>query len=206
MIMSTPYSLTLQNNSAMPWTFYVYQQAPEQNTSNVFSLAWFASPFTMAPGTQITFSWSIDYGFVWGATGEVRPGVTFKASDCVAGGLTSNNTITFSNTNGTPDFSQPSTGNPSGSLVIADTSNVPNNTFTVGISMGGAGTFVSAAGPNLTHTFTPPPTYCIAAGNNVQAGTILDISTINQNMMVEFPVNTYDQTFSFGQDNTWTQV
>lgn len=203
--MSTPYNLTLKNNSAMPWTFFVYQQAPNQDTSNVFSLAWFASPFTMAPGTQITFDWDIDYGFVWGATGEVRPGVTFKASDCVAGGLTANNTINFSNTNDTPDFSQPTTGNPSGSLVITDSSNVPNKMFTVGISMGGSGTFVTAAGPNLTHTFTPTPTYWIAAGTNVQVGTILDITTINQNKMIEFPVNTYGLTYSLGQDNIWVQ-
>ncbi|MBD8655626.1 protein rhiA [Oxalobacteraceae sp. CFBP 13730] len=204
--MSTPYNLTLKNQSAMPWTFYVYQQAPNQQSSNVFSLAWFASPFTMAPGTQISFDWHIDYGFVWGATGEVRPGITFKASDCAPAGLTDDNTIKFSNINNTPDFSQPATGNPSGSLVITDASNVPNSTFMVGISMSGAGTFVTPAGPNLIHTFTPTPTYWIAAGTDVQVGTILDITTINQNKMIEFPVNTYDVTYSLGQDNVWVQV
>jgi hypothetical protein len=204
--MSTPYTLTLENNSAMPWTFYVYQQAPNQGSTNVFSLAWFASPFTMAPGTQITFEWTVDYGFVWGASGSVRPGVTFKASDCVPAGLTANNTICFSNANNTPDFCDQMTGNPSGSMVISDTANVPNNSFTVGVSMSGVGTFVTAAGPNLTHTFTPTPTYWIAAGTNVQVGTILDVTTVNQNTEVVFPVNTYALTYSLGQDNVWTKA
>lgn len=204
--MSTAYNLTLENNSAMPWTFYVYQQAPNQASSNVFSLAWFASPFTMAPGTQITFDWTVDYGFVWGACGSVLPGVTFNASDCVSADLTSNNTIGFSNSNNTPTFSNQVTGNPSGSLVINDASNVPNNVFTVGVSMSGAGTFVTPAGPNLTHTFTPTPTYWIAAGTNVQVGTILDITTVNQNAQVVFPVNTYSLVYSLGQDNVWSQA
>ncbi len=204
--MSTPYELTLQNNSAMPWTFYVYQQLPNQESSNVYSLAWFASPYKVAPGTQISFDWSVDHGFVWGATGEVRPGVTFNASDVVQGGLNANNMINFSNTNNTPNFNEPTTGNSPGSLVITGSANVPNNQFAVGISMGGAGTFVTAAGPNLTHSFTPNPTYWIAAGSNVQEGTVLDITTINQNTMVEFPPNTYAMNYSLGQDNLWSRA
>jgi hypothetical protein len=43
------YSLTLKNDSAQPWTFYVYQQMPKQS-ANVFSLAWFCSPFQINVG------------------------------------------------------------------------------------------------------------------------------------------------------------
>ena len=32
----TPYSLKLINNSASQWVFYVYQQLPNQLSSNVF--------------------------------------------------------------------------------------------------------------------------------------------------------------------------
>jgi len=35
-------------------------------------------------------------------------------------------------------------------LVIGDTNSAPNNTFSVGISMSNAGTFVTSDGPNLT--------------------------------------------------------
>ena len=160
----------------------------------------------MAPHTEITFTWTPDYGFVWGATGSLKPGINFNASEYLPGGLTANNTIEFSNANNTPQFSAPATGNPSGSLVISDASNVPNNVFTVGIGMSGAGTFVTPAGPNLTHAFTPTPTYWIAAGTNVQRGTVLDVTTITQNTEVVFPVNTYQLTYSLGQDNLWVQA
>lgn len=201
--MANQYQLTLKNNSAMNWTFYVYQQVPNQASSNVFSLAWFASPYTMAKDTQITFYWDIQYGFVWGDCGEVMPGVTFNASGGFPADLISSNTTVFSDYNNTPTLSMPTSGHPSGSLVISDAANVPNNVFTVGISMSGAGTFVTPAGPNLTHTFTPTPTYWIAAGTDVKVGTILDITTVNQNIEVQFPVNTYALTYTLGQDNKW---
>lgn len=198
-----PYSLTLQNNSASPWTFYVYQQMPNQASANVFSLAWFCSPFTIMPGgNQIEFEWTIDYGFVWGALGQVIPGVTFNASGNQAANLVSANTTNFSTQPG-PYLSTPAAGQPQGSLVISDASNVPNNVYSVGISMGNAGTFVTPAGPNLTHTFTPTPTYWIAAGTNVQVGTVLNITTINQNLQVQFPVNVYSLTYSLNQSNQW---
>lgn len=41
------YTLKLKNDSASPWTFYVYQQMPNQASANVFSLAWFCSPFVI---------------------------------------------------------------------------------------------------------------------------------------------------------------
>jgi hypothetical protein len=199
---ATPYTLVLKNNSASPWTFYVYQQVPNQASANVFSLAWFCSPFVITQGNQISFQWSIEYGFVWGATGTVMPGVVFNAGGGQPANLQSANTTNFSTQPG-PNLSVPVAGNPQGSLVISDASNVPNNTFSVGISMGSAGTFVTNAGPNLLHTFTPTPTYWVAAGSNVQVGTILDITTVTQNLQVIFPVNVYTVTYSLNQSNQW---
>lgn len=200
-----PYSLTLINSSAMSWTFYVYQQIPNQLSANVFSLAWFCSPFTIMPGNQITFQWTIDYTFVWGATGMLIPGVTFYASGQRAANLVSANTTTFSNSPG-PNLSAPVAGQPQGSLVISDAANVPNNVYSVGIGMGSAGTFVTNAGANLTHIFTPTPTYWIAAGTNVQIGTVLNIATITQNAQVTFPPNIFALTYTLGLDNTWSQT
>lgn len=204
--MANAYHLTLKNESTAAWKFYVYQTAPNQASSNVFSLAWFASPFNIAPGTQITFTWDVSYGFVWGAGGEVIPGVTFNASDCVSADLIDGNGIKFSNVDNTPTFSVPVASNPAGSLIISDGAQVPNNEFQVGISMSGAGIFVAPAGPNLTHTFTPTPTYWIAAGTDVKVGTILDITTVNQNIEVQFPINTYSLTYVLGQSNLWERA
>ncbi len=200
----TPYKLTLINKSASPGTLYVYQQLPNQQSANVFSLAWFASPYQIVPGAQIQFQWTIDYTFVWGQTGTIQPGVTFSAGQTIDADPSSINTTTFSTSPG-PNLSPAVAGPPSGSLIINDAANVPNNSFSVGIGMGSAGTFVTMAGPNLIHTFTPTPTYWIAAGTHVQVGTVLDITTVTQNLQVQFPVNVYAVTCELNTSNQWTQ-
>jgi rhizosphere induced protein len=198
----TTYSMTLQNESAQPWTFYVYQRQPQQS-NDLFSLAWFSSPFLITVGSRITFEWDIAYNFVWGATGIVRPGVTFSAGgeiDCDPNGA---NTTTFSSLPG-PNLSPAVTAPPAGSLVINDARDVPNSTYSVGIGMSGAGTFVVQAGTNLKHQFTPTPTYWIAAGTDVQVGTVLDIQTITTTAQVQFPPNVFSITRTLNAQNQWS--
>lgn len=185
-------------------SFTWYQQLPDQESSNVFSLAWFASPFQIVPGAQITYEWGIDYTFVWGAVGLIQLGVTFSASQTIDADPVSANTTTFSTAPG-PNLSPAVAGPPQGSLVITDAANVPNNTFSVGIGMGEAGTFITAAGLNLRHTFTPTPSYWIAAGTNVRIGTVLNIDTVTQNTEVIFPVNVYAVTYVLNSNNQWSQ-
>jgi len=197
----TTYSLTLKNQSAQAWIFYVYQQMPAQS-NDLFSLAWFASPFMITVGNRITFEWDIVYNFVWGATGTVRPGVTFNASGEIDGDPSGANTTTFSATPG-PNLSAAVKAPPSGSLVINDADDVPNNTFSVGIGMSGTGTYVVQAGPNLKHQFTPTPSYWIAAGTDVKVGTVLDIQTVTRTIEAKFPVNVFAQTWTLNESNTW---
>lgn len=197
----TAYSLTLKNDSAQPWTFYVYQKQPEQAT-DLFSLAWFASPFLITVGSQIRFQWQIEYDFVWGATGIVTPGVTFSAGGTVGTDPAGFNTTTFSSLPG-PNLSTPVVGPPPGSLVINDTGDVANNTFSVGIGMSGTGTYVVQAGPNLKHQFTPTPSYWIAAGTNIEVGTVLDIQTITTTAEVVFPPNVFSVTKTLNEQNIW---
>jgi hypothetical protein len=200
----TPYSLKLINQSDNSWTFYVYQQVPNQQSANVFSLAWFCSPFNIVPSANITFEWTIDYTFVWGRTGTIQPGVTFSAGQTIFADPASLNTTTFGIAPG-PNLLAAVSGPPQGSLVINDASSVPSNTYSVGIGMGEAGTFVTPAGPNLLHTFTPTPTYWIAAGTDVKIGTILDITTVTQNLQVIFPINVYAVSYTLGANNKWAR-
>ena len=195
-----PYSVKLVNQSADPWTFFSYQQVSNEQSANLLSLVWICSPFQIVPKADITFQWSIDYNFVWGACGNVQPGVTFSAGEAIPADPQSGNNTIFSTLPG-PNLSAAAPGSPQGSLAITDASTVPNNTFLVGIGMGGAGTIVTLAGPNLRHTFTTSPTYWIAAGVNIEVGTILDITTVAQNLQVNFPVNVYDITCVLGADN-----
>src|SRR4051794_5445828 len=191
----TPYSLKLKNESSNNFTFYVFQQTPNQDTANMFSLAWFASPFVIVPTAEIQFNWSIVYDLVWGATGKLVPGVTFVAGEGVAADPNGANTATFG-VNPGPNLTTPATqGQPAGSLVINDSADVSNNTFSVGIGMSGVGTFAVQAGANLTHTFTPTPTYWVGAGSNISVGTVLEITTNNPVAQVTFPDNVYDLTY-----------
>ncbi len=199
----TPYSLTLINKSAQAWIFYVYQKQP-MPASNVFSLAWLASPFMINAGNQITFEWQVVYNFVWGATGTVMPGVTFNASGMIGCDPSGANTTTFSTQPG-PNLSAAVKAPPSGSLVINDADGVPNNTFSVGIGMSGTGTYVVQAGPHLTHQFTPTPSYWIAAGTNVRVGTVLDIQTITKTTEVKFPANVFQQTWTLNENYIWVK-
>jgi hypothetical protein len=195
------YSLKMINASSQPWIFFVYQELPKQ-TDDVFSLAWFASPYKIVKKNQITFSWGIEYDFVWSDKGELKPGVVFEAGgteECDPGGL---NTTTFSLEPG-PNLSPPEKGPPLGSLVINDAPDVPNDEFSVGIGMSGTGTYAVQAGTNLKHVFTPTPSYWIAAGTNEQVGTVLNIETITQNAEVRFPSAVYAMTCTLGDDNTW---
>lgn len=203
---SPTYSLKLINKSATPWIFYVYQQMPNQQLTNIFSLAWFCSPFMMVTNTNIEFQWTVDYNFVWGASGAISPGVTFSAGGYIPADPQSANTTNFSLSPG-PNLSPAVAGSPQGSLSISDATTIPNNAFLVGIGMGDVGTCVIPAVPSTRYTFAVPnpPNYWIAAGNNVQVGTVLDVATITQSLQVIFPVNVYGVTCTLGADNVWTQ-
>ncbi len=196
------YTLTCTNKSSASWIFYVYQTMPSQ-PSQVFSLAWFASPYKIAPGASITFQWSINYSFVWGNSGIVTPGVTFTAGQSVPCSITGANKSTFSMENNTPNLSAPVTGGQVGSLTVLEDSSVPNNTFATGIGMSGVGTFVQQALANTTQVYTPTPLYWIAAATQMQMGVVL-AQTISQTAQVSFPTNVYNMNAVLGSNNVWT--
>lgn len=196
-----PYTVVFVNNSPSAGNFCLYQKDPNMNVPNVMSLAWFTK-YTY-PTTKASFTWSIDYSFVWSETGQLVPGVLFLASQTVPAGLTSNNTITL-DYNQAYVFKNQQTGTPSGSLVINDSATVPVNKASVGIGMSGAGTFVVQAQPNTTQTFTPHPQYWATFGN-YQQGQVLDVQNmVSQSVQINFPPNSYTVLVTLNPDNTWT--
>lgn len=196
----TQYSLLLKNQSAQPWTFYVYQKMP-QPVANVFSLAWFCSPYQIRVGNQIKFTWELAYNFVWSDTGQLIPGVDFLPPGWRTAAPAGETPLLFIKRWTWPDRADQ--GDPAGSLVINDAGNVPNNRFSVGIGMSGTGTYVAQAGTNLLHTFTPTPSYWIAAGTNVTIGSVLSIDTITQTREAKFPSAVFNLVGVLQEDNTW---
>lgn len=199
---ATNYTLECRNDSIAPWVFYVYQTMPQQ-PSDVFSLAWFASPYKLAKGAKISFTWSIDYSFVWGNSGVVMPGVNYQAGAVVPCDLTGANQTTFSYNNNTPDLSTPVTGGQAGSLTVNQSSTVPNAVFGTGIGMSGQGAFVQQALANAPQIYTPTPKYWIAAATSIQMGVVL-AQTITQNAQITFPSNTYKMYATLSDQQIWT--
>lgn len=195
------YSLTCVNDSAADWIFYVYQKMPNQ-PSDIFSLAWFASPYKIVQGGSITFTWGIDYTFVWANTGTLQPGVTFSAGQQISASPSGNNQTTFSLNNNAPQLSPATSGGQAGSLTINEASNVPNNVFSTGIGMSGQGTFLQQALQNTTQVYTPEPRYYVAAGTSVQMGQVL-AETVTMTAEITFQPNVYSLKATLTASQTW---
>lgn len=198
----TNYSLTCKNNSSIAWTFYMYQKLPVQ-PSQIFSLAWLTSPYKIAPNSKIKFQWSIDYTFVWGNTGILQPGVTYDAGGSYPCSPNGSNLTNFNISDNTPQLTVPTPGGTSGSLTILEGSTFPNGIFSTGIGMSGQGTFAQQALTNTTQIYTPKPIYYIAAANSMQSGCVLE-QTVSQTGEVDYPMNIYDLTATFGDNQQWT--
>ena len=203
--MAQKYKLSVINDGHRDWKFYVYQKDPYQTQPDVFSLAWIVSPFLLRNQTQIEFQWSSEYAFVWNKSGKLKPGVTVVTSgkqDCSPSGCNA----TVFKAKPAPGLSEPTKEAEPGILLIKDDDDVAPDTFSVGIGMSGAGTFLQQAGPSLIHKFIPTPSYWVAAGIDVEVGSVLDIQSITPTTEVNFPPNVYSMTATLKKDNTWSLV
>lgn len=195
------YTLIFKNNSTNSANACVYQQDPNIGVPDVMSLAWFSK--YAFPTTTVTFQWTIDYSFVWSETGVLVPGVIFTATQNWGADLSTTNQVTFSHPGQAYTFQNQTAGPQGGSLYITEDGTLPIKQASVGIGMGGFGTFVVQAQPNWNLVFTPHPEYWITFGNYTQ-GEVLDQTSISNPAKVAFPVNTYSMTAILNPDNTWT--
>ena len=202
--MSNEYQLTVTNNSTQYQDLCLYQKMHDLGVPNALSLAWLVAPTW--PGTSVTFQWTIEYGFVWGQTGSLQPGVTFRAQQTVPANPNSlgSNQIQFDYRNGAFTFIPgPAAGSPQlGSLYIRELSAIPANTAAVGISMSGSGTFVVPAQPNMNLVFTPHPQYWLTAGD-IDTGQILDLEEITNEIEVPFD-GTFSKRAVLDVGNNWS--
>lgn len=210
-VAGTQYTLVVQNNSTNFVDMCVYQEDPDLGVPEVLSLAWFSEP--AYPSTQVVFTWKIDYSFVWSETGELRPGITFKASQTwpadpsilgVGTRSTPGNQIGLTNFKEAYTFeSTPTKGARVGSLYIHEDPTIPLKQASVGIGMSGAGTFAVQAQPNQNLTFTPHPVYYLAAGTFAQ-GEVLDIGAVNNPVAIQFKPGVFKASATLNEDNSWT--
>ena len=196
----TTYSLTCLNNSQLHGSFAVFQKAPPMTVpGNVFSLAWFARP--AAPGSRVTFTWNLDYSFVWSETGLLQPGINFSATQVIGADPNGQNLVQLTQDSwGATTFANPSVTGALGSLTIQQLSNVVPNRTTVGIGMAGSGTFAVQAAPNMTAVFTPHPNYWVLFGN-LETGDVIDVEDVTGAVEVTYGGALTSRTAALGLDN-----
>lgn len=195
--MSGPYTVTFINNSGRAGSVCLFQEQPTQEVQAVVWLSEYAYPTT-----QVTFTWSLDYDFVWSETGPLTPGITTNEGQIWPANLQSTNQVTLTY-NQAFTFANQTQGPNSGSLYINLDATIPMNTASVGIGMAGAATFLVQAAPNLNLIFTPHPRYWIAFGT-LNKGTVIGTGSINNPAEIDFPPNVFSMTATLNADDTWT--
>jgi hypothetical protein len=99
-------------------------------------------------------------------------------------------------------------GAPAGALVIRDTVDVPDNTYSVGIGMSGVGNHAMVARPAMSYQFTAGPTeYWVGATDSaLPVGTVLDIPALITTADAGFLPNVFSRTGTLDKDLAWTFV
>ncbi|MFI9530443.1 hypothetical protein [Micromonospora rosaria] len=200
----TPYSVTIVNNSKIDdENAIVFQQQPSQ-PADMYSLAWLSK--MCHAGTSITFKWTIDYNFVWGQTGTLKPGVDYEAGQIIPADLQNQNMVTLSYIDDGFEFGTPTSGAAPGSLLITEDETVPGPGLatqgSVGIGMSGAGTFVVPTQPKTGAQFLLTPTYWLAFGS-YKAGTVVTEDILTEPYQLKYPDGETDATAVFDGEN-WT--
>ncbi|CAN7704366.1 protein rhiA [Pararhizobium sp. LjRoot238] len=199
----TKYSLTCVNNSQRTGSFAVFQKAPPTTVpGNVFSLAWFARP--AAQKSQVTFTWNLDYSFVWSQTGLLKPGINFAASQAMPADPYGQNLVQLTKDEaGATTFANANGAGALGSLTIQQLANVAPNLTSVGVGMSGSGTFAVQAAPNMTAVFTPHPNYWVIFGN-YETGDVMNIEDVTGAVELTYGGSQTSQTATLGIDNLIT--
>lgn len=199
--MATKYSLTVNNNSQNYGNICVFQTLPDQ-PDNFMSLAWFSKAAHC--GTSVEFEWTTDYNFLWTDQGEMKPGVTFKASqviDAKPADITKNS-VAFTKEYGAYRFAETSKYTKEGTLGIYTDQTVPHGEASVGIGMSGNGTFAVTATPNYNFVFKPHPRYWVVFGT-YQVGEVMDIESMSNAVEIVYDSGVFSRAVDLQNDNTW---
>lgn len=202
--MSTKYSLNVKHNGTIYGDFCIYQ-TQEGEKDDIRSLVWFKK--TAHPNTQLHFEWGIDYGISWSETGNLIPGVIFRASEdrMVDPSDAGNNTVGFAKNFDAFQFTPSNNPTVAGKVGIVCDGNIPADVAAIGLSMSGRAALARPAHPNLKYTFSPHPRYWIAFGN-FEEGEVLDLNRMTEKFEIKFPVNQYERSIELTGNNTWKDI
>ena len=199
--MAYQYSVTVNNQASTSAYLMVYQDDPTAWDPNALSLAWFSKYSNPSPTSKVKFTWTVDWGFSWAETGELKPGISFQASETFSPTPEQNKvTLDYNKAYFFDDYSQ---GVDKNRFYLEETGRIPvNSQASVGMTMSGSTVYATQAKPNQNLTFSPRPSYYLAYGN-YEEGEVIDVSTINNPLKLEFPVGVYALTTTLNADNSW---
>lgn len=183
----TPYRIVINNNSELDnMNAIVFQAAPKTPTEG-YQLAWLVKK--CHKHTQVIFNWEVEYSFVWGAQGDLGPGVNYQAGAVLPADLDGNNAVPLSY-DGAYYFGDTGPGDKPGTMTVHQDDSVPGSgqlgQGSVGIGMSGAGTFVVPTEPKTGASFTVTPTYWIAFGSH-QPGEVVTTDVLTEPYKLQFP-------------------
>jgi hypothetical protein len=194
----------VKNQASKSAYFMVYQNDPGSWDPNALSIAWFAKFSNPSPTSKIKFTWGVDWGFSWADTGTLEAGIQFEASETFQPTGNTDNKITL-DYNGAYFFCSESAGADPARFYMAESKAIPTkSTASVGVTMGGNTVYAVQASPNQNLTFSPHPTYYLAYGT-YEEGSVIDVSTINNPLRLDYPTGVYALTTTLNADNTWTK-
>ena len=207
MVSPYQYSLVVENDSSNGGTFVVFQQDPGLGVTGLLPLAWLTK--NANPTTQIVFSWSVDYDFVWYDSGELVPGILCVASQTWPAGLSTTNQVTLTRNGNGYTFASQTAGPAAGNLYVVQDGSVASDAVTVGIGMSGSGSLVVQAQPNVTTRFaSPSPEIWLAFSlQEITRGEVLDPGQLPApNVRIDFPQNVFTMKATLDAGNAWSVV
>jgi hypothetical protein len=197
-------SIVFLNHAGRGGTVCIFQTDPGLAIDGVRSLAWLTKEVNAT--TRVIFRWALEHAFVWYDCGKLAPGVQCVASQVRPAGLTGNNQVDFIRNDHGFLFAEP-TADPekAGNLYIVQDGTIPQDQAAVGIGMGGQGSLVVQAQPNLTYAFIAPnPQYWITFGS-FQTGQVLDVGDLSTPVAkIDFPDNVDSMTAVLDPEERWT--
>lgn len=180
------YSLRLTNNSPLGGNMCLYQRHPDQESqADLFSLAWQCQ--NCPPGSTITFSWSLDFGFAWAETGPLGPGAIFEPAQSIGAdpNTPGKRSVIFRSADQGYDL-EACPGEPeAGYLNLQTDDSVPLNRMALALTVSGRPAFARPARPNLGFTFLAEPHYWVAFGP-FETGQVLDYSELAMTTEIVF--------------------
>jgi len=201
--MAYNYSVIITNHSSHSDYFMLYQDDPTSWAPNALAIAWFSKYSNPGANVTVKFTWTLDWGFSWADVGKLTPGVLFEATDQVPIKGSQDNQITL-DYNGAYRFMSQQAGADPNRFYLAESATIPvNSPASVGITLGGKTVYAAQARPNTNLTFSPHVSYYLAYGNYAP-GDVLDVSSINNPLKLEFGTGVYSLHTTLNANDSWT--